>query len=363
LTELTIQDPGLDGPNLLDRISDAAKGADRGGGIFAFATRGGIDSLLGAKGVEAVVKDHEFRLVAGVDSITDTRSLKALEEWMEKREGLTAEVFVHELRQIFHPKICWFGHGDRLTVIVGSGNLTLWGLTLNFEAFVTLFLEGEKAATFESQIAGWLAEREKQLFSPDHPAAIEQAEQNSGSERSYRRKAKAETEALAQSPPPEGDAEVLIFQLGRKKTAGRTLLDITKKHFQEYFHGEVGKHRYIQIQQIEADGLLGEPEPARPVYEVPSHNYRLEADSKRERPTELDQGIPIGVFVRVPSGVFRYRLLWPDDKGFAEVDAFLAANHDPLPRVDSLRRTVTSLDDVAAAWPNSPFLKMPDGTN
>jgi hypothetical protein len=361
VTGLTIQDPGLKGPNLLESISDAASGADRGGGIFAFATRGGIDALLGAKEVADVIEKHAFHLVVGVDSITDTRSLKVLEGWMGKREHLTAEVFVHDLQQIFHPKICWFGHGNRVTAIVGSGNLTLWGLTANFEAFATLSLEGESATAFEDQISGWLGERAPQLLPPDHPDAIERAKRNSGSERSHRRKAPPESEELDQSPPPESDAAALLFQLGRKKAAGRTLLDITKKHFQDYFHGEVGKHTYVEIRQIGADGQLGPPEPPRPVYVVPSGNYRLESESKRDRATEIDKGIPIAVFVRMPSGVFRYRLLWPDDDGFAAVDAFLADNHEPLPRIDSLRRNVVSLAELAAAWPDLPFLATPDG--
>jgi hypothetical protein len=112
---------------------------------------------------------------------------------------------------------------------------------------------------------------------------------------------------------------------------------------------------------VEGDGALAEVEPPRPVYQVPSKNYRLESDSKRDREADPSQGVPIGVFVRVPSGVFRYRLLWPDDHGFSAVNRFLSENHEPLRRADSLQRNMITLGDLAGFWPDSPFLKMKEG--
>lgn len=357
--ELTIQDPGLQSGKLIDAIVEAAEGAERGGGIFAFATKGGIDLLLGDKVIEPLVKDREFRLVVGVDSITDERALKSLNDWSQRSEGLIAQVFVHELPQIFHPKLCWFGVGETVTVVLGSGNLTQWGLSANFEAFLVASLEGETGAVAEAEIVNWLADREQQLFAPDAPQALERARKNSGSERALRRKMAPDKESLDQSPIPAGTAEVLLFQLGKKK-AGRTLLDLGKKQFENYFHGEAAEKRHITIQYVEGDGSLVAPEPLRPVYRVPSGNYRLESDQKREVASpDREHGVPIGVFVHMPNGVFRYRLLWPGDEGYAEVDACLEQHHDELPRVDALKRAMISLSVLAEAWPDSPFLRMP----
>lgn len=359
--ELTIQDPGLQSRKLIDAIADAAAGADRGGGIFAFATKKGVDLLLAEKAITPLLEDGRFQLVVGVDAITNERALEALVEWVDRRAGLTARAFVHQLPQIFHPKLCWFGQGDTVKLVLGSGNLTEWGLNANFEAFVVASLEGAPAAAVESEIATWLDQRQAELLAPDAPAAVVRAKKNSGSERSYRNGMDPAGESLDESPPPQGDAEVLVFQLA-KKNAGRTLLDLQKESFEAYFHGEAGKKKYLTIQHVEADGGLADPEPPRPVYRVPSGNYRLESNQKRDLASP-EQGRAIGVFVRMPNGVFRYRLLWPEEDGHPAVDAFLAENHRPLRRADSLKQAMGSLEELAAAWPDSPFLKMPDGSS
>ena len=358
--ELTIQDPGRQGRTLIDAIADAAEGADRGGGIFAFATRKGIDLLLADKAIAPLLQ-LEFQLVVGVDAITDERALAALAERSAKFTGLSARVFVHQLPQIFHPKLCWFVHGDVLKLVLGSGNLTEWGLSANFEAFVVASLEGEEKEATAAEIAAWLARQEARLLAPDAPEAVARAKRNTGSERSYRKKMEPAEESLDESPPPASDAEAFVFQLA-KKSAGRTLLDLQKEPFEVYFHGEAGKKKYVTIQHVEADGSLAEPEPPRPVYQVPSRNYRLESNQKRNVASP-EQGRAIGVFVRMPNGVFRYRLLWPDEDGHAALDAFLEENHRPLRRADSLKNAMTSLGELAAAWPDSPFLKMPDGSS
>jgi hypothetical protein len=353
---LTIQDPVAGGRTLLDAIADAAQGADRGGGIFAFATERGIATLLADPAVESLCKQAEFQLTVGIDSITDKRALEALLRWEGKRPGLQSRVFVHDLPWIFHPKLCWFARGSELIVVVGSGNLTQWGLGRNFEAFLSTALDGAEALAAEKEITDWLQRHEGQLLRPDATKALERAERNSGSERSFRKRMQREEEPEGEAPPPSPETDALVLEISRN-APGRMQLDIGLEQFRHFFGGEEGKARRIQIQHVESDGALAAPEPPRALIFTSSRNYRFEASANRDRdyPTE---GRPIGVFVRVPGGIFRYRLLWPGDDGHAELDGFLA-ERAAVSRVDAMRRVMATLGELAGAWPDSPFLETP----
>jgi hypothetical protein len=160
------QQPGT--TKLLEVINDAALGSNKGGGIFAFASKGGIDALFACPQISNMLQTGcPFHLIVGIDAITNAEALLCLSEKLHQyRDVFTAEVFLHtHLNSVFHPKFSWFKRGNDLQLVVGSGNLTLRGLgqisssnppSGNWEAFTMQSLESDEAVIVEQQIDDWL---------------------------------------------------------------------------------------------------------------------------------------------------------------------------------------------------------------
>ena len=166
----------------------------------------------------------------------------------------------------------------------------------------------------------------------------------------------SEDEPADASPPPEANADVLIAQVP-KNAPGRMQLDVGFDQYRDFFGGP-GKPKRIQIHHVESTGKLGEPEPARALFKTKSTNFRFEA-----RPAGVDleypkEGRPIGAFVRMPNGVFRYVLLRPGDAGHSELSDYLRQKVD-LPE-NRMKRLTTTLAELEAVWPDSPLLRMSD---
>lgn len=335
-------------------LADVGKGADRGGGTFAFATARGIRALLDLlerPQITLLKESTGFELIVGMDAITDERALDALTERLAMSPGLTALALVHGRSTLFHPKFCWFEHGDRVTLIVGSGNLTPGGLTRNFEAFAVVLLDGDEAVAVLADINAWRARWQERLFTPDAQEAIDAAKTNSGAERSIRRPMSPEDEASDEDVPPSDDAAVLVLEIPRN-APGRTQLDVGLEHFQAFFGGKPGHQKQILIQHQAGDGKLDPIEPPRPLIETSSRNYRFEAAAGRDVPYPTD-GRPVGVFVHMPDGVIRYTRLWPGDPGYSEVENFLTGRVGPAGR--RIRREAAEASELLAAWPGCPF--------
>lgn len=349
-----IQDPAGSGGNLLDALSQAARRADSGGGIFAFATVRGLEMLFGEEHLRRLAKQGGFQLVVGVDAITDKRTCEELAK-LEKRLGkLTGRALLHKTSNLMHPKICWFDRGDSLTLVVGSGNLTPTGLMTNFEAFVVCPLSGAAATAARAEIAGFLQRWDQRLLPADDPAVLERAAKNTGSERSLLKKMKEAPELPPDAPPPPGDAEVLLADISKNQDK-RTQLDVGADMFTGFF-GAKPEGGHILIQAVDSKGGLREIEGPRAIFPTKSRNYRFEAQAGRGRKYPPIPGPrPIGVFVRMPDGIFRYQLLWPSEPGHAEVEALLAKKAGPLKR--SMRRETVGLAELVAGWPDAPLLK------
>jgi len=354
--EFHLHDPAATGArNVLEVLVEAAHGAERGGGIFAFASRAGIDMLLGDEELQPLLSGGGFELIVGVDSVTDTRALDRLTELSRRRPGLSARALVHGRGGIFHPKLCWFAAGERLRLVVGSGNLTLGGLARNTEASLATVLSGADAVESEAAIRAWTERWDDYLMAPDSPQAQARAAENSGSERSLRRRMPQEGEepAVEDAPPAEPGAEVLALDIPRNDP-NRTQLDIGMAQFRSFFGGEPGQQRRILIQPVDGVGQLGEVERPRKLIETRSRNYRFEAGAGHRRPYP-QEGRPIAVFARGGDGIFRYQLFWPEDPGHAEADAFLTslAGREVGGK---MRRETGTVGGLRAAWPEAPLL-------
>lgn len=347
-----IQDPSVVGTTLLDVLAQASEDADSGGGIFAFASARGIELLFDDQVIGPLAR-KDFQLVVGVDAITNVRALAALVGQAGRLEGLTARVLIHELGSLFHPKLCWFAKGELMTLVVGSGNLTLGGLVENLEAFTVTTFRGGKAIGAERAIERWLVRWQEQLVAPDAAEAVERAGKNRGTERPAGKRTKPEDDAEDEVPPPVGSDDVLVCEISKNTGGRRWQLNVGVEAFTGFFGGSE-KDRRIVIQQVEEDGSLGLPEPPRALFPVKSQNYRFEAAAGKgvEYPKE---GPPIGVFIRISHSVFRYRLLWPGKPEHAEAHALLV-ERGARSRRGGMLRLFTPLDAFRRVCPGSPLV-------
>lgn len=352
--ELRLQDPTAGGGNLLDALSRAARDATSGGGIFAFASVKGIDSLLQDRYLRRLAKSRGFLLVVGVDSITNAAALAALARAAKGLPKLTPRVLLHETPNLLHPKLCWFANGTRLTLVVGSGNLTPGGLMTNYEAFLQVQLDRRQAGAAQAEIDDFLRRWGDRLLSPANPRAIARAKRNTGSERSLLRSMQPAPELPAEPATAAPDTEVLVAEIS-KNVDERTQLDVGIEVFTGFF-GARPEGGHIFIQAVDAAGSVGAIEGPRAIFPTKSHNYRFEAQAGAGRKyPAAGEGRPFGVFVRMPDGIFRYRLIWPQEPGHREMDELLTARKGAAKT--RMRRATVSLSELAGAWPDSPLLE------
>jgi hypothetical protein len=357
-TSLLLQDPNARGGTFLDQLSQAARGAKSGGGIFAFASVKGVEMFFGDKYVSRLASSRGFDLVVGIDSITDDWALDALTKRASSHKELSTRALLHETPAMMHPKFCWFVDGPRVRILVGSGNLTRGGLMTNFEGILTSDLSRRDGKNALAVIKAFLARWDHRLLATNAPEAIARAKLNSGSERSLLKR----MEPAPESPPPTvtitDTAEILVSEIS-KNVDERTQLDVGIDVFTGFF-GAPPAGGHILIQPVDENGTPEEIEPPRAIFPTKSRNYRFEARAGAGRTyPPAANGRPLSVFVRMPDGVFRYHLLWPEDPGYGEVEAILNDKVGPAERRKgaSVRRETITFAELAASWPKSPLLK------
>ena len=147
--ELCVQDPTNPATvYLFEAVIQAMDGASDGHGIFAFASRDGVNSLLLDEAVTEFLGRASFDLLVGIDAVTNRPTLERLQELQGEYPNLSVRVFWNRTKGLFHPKIARFSRDDgSQTVIFGSGNLTPGGLRDNFEAYSVLRTRQERHST------------------------------------------------------------------------------------------------------------------------------------------------------------------------------------------------------------------------
>jgi hypothetical protein len=342
---LRLQDPGAPAGHLLGALLEASRDAERGGGIFAFATADGIEALLGNGAFEVLLRTGTFDVVVGVDSVTDTRALDALDDCVNRHENVTARVLVHDESVLFHPKLSWFVGAGRMTLVVGSGNLTVRGLRENWEAFAVVELEGDAAKRVEAELAAWLARHAALLRPPRDAVARERAARNTGRERDLKHPKRAvERDVLPN--------EALALVAEAPKSGMRpSQVNFDKGSYEKFFGAREGSESPVALRCVGADGTVGEVE-IRPVMIRKSRNYSFELTGFRGGRRE-GQPPDIGVYVRLPQGTFLYQRVRFPDAGYPELDSFLKVRWRGGERF--MRRVIADADDIRAAWPGSPL--------
>lgn len=357
---LSIQDPkDPTGPSLQESLLGACQDAIRGGAAFAFVSQGGVKLLLKDKIFKRFAASRRFDLIVGVDGITNPKALTALAESREELPKLDVRVFHHTLRgPLFHPKFCWFRHKSGGILIAGSGNLTARGLRGNWEAFTVSALSSKGVNEVEQKWKAWTASHAGWLKSLDDADVLARAALNiiqpvpgvvEGAENIAEGNEPEIEDEVAAAPAEQSDL-ILAAEIPRSGDRwNQANFDLNT--FREFFGLRPGKVERIILQHTNADGTLGTLE-SRPGVSVKSQNYRLELDAAAGLPYP-DNGRPICVFVRVATRTFKYRLLMPEDPGYAAMAAFLAAEWEG--RADRMRRVSTDFGALREAWPDSPL--------
>lgn len=353
MTAIRLQDPEAGDPAyLLEAMLAVVREASSGGALFAFASRDGIRVLLEDPDFKAFLDRGAFRLVVGVDAITNHAALDALTAVMTTRPSLNARVFFHDRNTIFHPKICWFATEGGGVVFVGSGNLTVGGLVGNWEAYAGVDLSPTDLAALQASWAEWEVLHDRQLFDPQDEAVRARAALN---------RARPRPPAPSRTPvvgePAVLTEEILLAEIPRGSDRWKQAnFDIAT--FRGFFGADPRASHRLLLWRLNPDGSVAGIE-TRPTVSVRSHNYRveLEAASGLAYPTGNDR--PIGAFLRVSVRQFRYVLLMPGDADYEVVERLLTRGAGP--RVPNhMRRRVFFRAEVEASWPSSPLLVAPE---
>jgi hypothetical protein len=363
---LRIQDP-FD-PNtkfLLEAVLEACNDSSEGAGAFAFASAAGVKLLVNDPTFEKFISQGAFKLVVGLDSITNIAALEVLYNASQQYEKLDAKAFHHNKKALFHPKVCWFKKPDgKGTLIAGSGNLTVGGLKGNWEAFSIYALDAAEMADVEKQWQAWLGQNVACIKELKDPAVIARASQNAAFRRALAATAPADTtpaeeaaaEAVAEAEVEEGNAipyvgdQVLLATIPDNGNRWKQA-NFTRDNFHSFFGVDPGTQQRVSLYHQPAVGSLGEVE-SRPVVSVKSNNHRLElgAAAGLEYPTS-DR--PIGVFLRVATRTFHYMLLMPGEAHHQKVKSILVGKYSA--QANQLPRTVMKVEDLQPLWPESPL--------
>lgn len=345
-TILSLHDGDAPDNSLLGHLADAAENADRGGGIFGWTNRRGLDLVFAEPRLAAFFQRGPFQLVVGVDTITDVPALDRLAELMAEHPEVTARVLYQAdpKAPMFHPKLAWFVTGSNLRLIVGSGNLTGGGLQRNWEACTVVDLDGAHAIELEDQLSSWIAAHEDLLRGIDDEEVRARAATNLGKERWFKRM-RPRIEASVHVPD---DAAVFVTEIG----GGRrwTQADVTKRYLEDYF-GFTGELLEFPLVYVELDGTVTGPHLGTGNNKANSSNWWVEL--KGVTGDYPDVGRPVVVFLALEEGGYRYCLVRPDDDEHGIVDAILHASPTQAPRH---RRLVQTAAELRAAWPSCPVL-------
>lgn len=370
---LHIQDPtDVASEYLIDTLLDACSGATRGGGAFAFLSAGGVRMFLQDAGFEAFSQGGTFDLVVGVDAITDTAAIAALDAARAATPSLDACVHIPtHPRSIFHPKIAWFEKANGGVLVTGSGNLTAGGLRWNIEAYSVTTLSTEEVQSLSNQWTAFKARSAASLFATDDPRVVARLEQNADRWRADRLwrvggpeptpappgpaaalpEAQAEEPANVDAVPAViATSDVLVAEIPQSGTRWKQA-NFNQDTFINFFGASTTAARTATFFQVRPNGTVGQQE-RRPAVVVASHNYRFELDAAAGLPYPVT-GRPIGVFVRIAMRTFTYMLVMPGDPTHAALTQLLQVAVPTPGR--QVRRVVFPAQQVQAVWPTSPL--------
>lgn len=362
--EFHIQDPTSPSTvYLFEAIIGAVQDAIEWQGMFAFASRGGVNALISDPEVETFLNRGSMSLIVGIDAITNHNTLERLRELEATYSRFQARVFWNSSGGLFHPKLSHFRYPDgRKVIIVGSGNLTPGGLRENFEAFsIAKFSARERV-----NLSGWdefLRNHAANIRVID-AAALERAARNivTGRRRlRVRETPEPDTDAIV-VPSPAEEAEVVLIGAGE---ADRVLVANVPKaggrwhqvHFNrdviaEFFRVQPNSIQRVYLREVRQDRTFGDQEVRPCVYSQSNKNHKIELSAHSGEVYPGD-GKPIVVFRELQARSFAYMLLMPGENGYQELQSLL----ERLPQIGKGdKRVLTNIGELNRSWPTCPLV-------
>lgn len=381
-----IQDPSYTySKQLLDAILECCPTANSGAGAYAFVSADGTDLLIGDPIFINFLERGQFLLIVGMDEITNTRSLTALNHYMTLYPNLQVKAFLHNTTgSTFHPKFCWFDCGDHGYVITGSGNLTQKGMQRNREAFEVKTVTPDELTAIVQYWNSWLESVNSFLFPLGDETVVLKAEENIHRMQVVRsRRTKAyvklhtgivsETQVIQEVTPADNEntepvpyvddelgaweydttSAVLICEIPRGERRWNQA-NFDAYTFETYFEstpGVAGQMALI-LRDVKDDGSMGIIRH-RPPVSVASHNYRIELHVDRGTAYPTD-GRVLGIFVKLSSRTFLYSLVFPTNSEYTMLQTKLDRERQ---RRDRLVRYQTNAEELKYLAPSLPILQ------
>lgn len=348
--EFHLQDPASpDTVYLLEAIISASRNAESIKGVFAFASRHGVDSLIGDPEIQEFLRESEMTLLVGIDAITTRDTLVRLTEHEQRLERLNVRVFRSPTSALFHPKVVRFDYPDGYrTLIVGSGNLTPGGLRQNIEAFSVVHATPDESFNMTS----WnrFMNEHANDMRPIDADGLQRAAQNEVLGRRRLRDAEPDID------PPVGRTDrFLIAQVPRAGDRWRQV-HFNRDVVEEFFRVQRIAEQRVFLVECRQDGTFAEQEVRPCVYSDINKNHKIEIASHHGEIYPA-AGPPIAVFRELQVRSFAYMLLMPGDPGYDEMHAL----NEELPTVGpGYRRTITNTADIHRHWANSPLISAID---
>ncbi len=364
--ELHIQDPSHPDPTyLLETIVAAAVGASTWRGIYAFATREGVNWLFAEPAINQLVTEgRDIDLLVGIDAVTNRNALERLRELEGLGQSFRPRVFWNDFAPLFHPKISEFTYPDgRHKVIVGSGNLTPGGWMNNIEDFTVISAEaGEILNTVELDDF-W--QRHADAIRVIDEEALERAARNVIARRGngIRSTRPVPPRRIARLVPGQEEGgpvradRILIAQVPR---AGN-------RWSQVHLNGEVVR-RYFRITDLDVqrvyltrvmpDGTRSDVEVRQCLLSATNRNHRIEFGAATG--IIYPAAAPVLVLRERQVRVFDYVLVLPGEEGY---DQLIAVTNE-LPQVGpGVPRVITDLNRLDQAWAECQLLTPDDFEN
>lgn len=362
--EFHLQDPtSAQTVYLFEAIVAAARGATTCDGMFAFASRAGVDALIADAEVQSLLQRGAINLLVGIDAVTNRHTLERLRDLEAAHGRLSVRVFWNQTPGLFHPKPAMFRYADgRRSLIVGSGNLTPGGLRQNFEAFSIIRV----GARERLDLGSW--DRFRQSHARNIRAiddeALERAARNIIRGGRGRPRAEIEPDAVVAAAVPIG-GEALPEQLAEIASTDRVLVSLVPSagnrwhqvHFNhdvmdDFFRITPNSSQRLYLTEVMHDGTSGEQETRPYVLSTANSNPKVELASHHGAPYPND-GRPIAVFRETQARAFDYMLLMPGDDGHGQMDRLLTR----LPHIGKgLARVITDVAELRRDWPTCPLL-------
>ncbi|MDT8387219.1 MAG: phospholipase D family protein [Thiogranum sp.] len=307
--------------------------------------------MLGDVEFENMLRRGAYHLVVGTDQITNTSTINRLIAYQDAHPSLTVNAFFHDTKNsLFHPKITYFSSESGLgSLVIGSGNLTAGGLRKNREAFAVITLSEQELINIEAYWNDWISQSANYLKPLTDPDVLKRVAANTIRAKAWRDISDAVELDVVDVPADSESTEeslewkyqenslVLFAELPRSGDRwNQANFDVNT--FENYFGATAGDNsQRILLRNVISQGVLGDIE-VRPSVSVASQNYRfeLEAAAGLDYPAN---GRPIGVFIRLSTRMFIYKLFMPSiDAKYEEIVDWMNANWTG--RADRMKRIV-----------------------